>query len=152
MTALPISHWICRVIVLDTNVISEIMRPQPNEGVLSWLNDQDSSRLYITVITLAEIGYGLKILPEGRRKQILKNQFELFIAQGFSYRLLSFNQTSAETYAEIMAQRKLKGRPMSILDGQIAAITRVQNYALATRNTKDFECCDIELFNPFLSH
>jgi predicted nucleic acid-binding protein len=137
------------MVVVDTNVISEVMRPQPSALVLNWLNTQDSNQLFITTVTLAEIGYGLRILPEGQRRWQLHSRFEQFIAQAFEERVLDFTASAARAYAEIMGHRKEVGHPMSLLDGQIASIAHVHGFAVATRNIKDFEDCGLDLVNPF---
>ena len=137
------------MIVVDTNVISEVMRPQPSPLVLNWLNTQDSNQLFITTVTLAEIGYGLRVLPEGQRRRHLHSRFEQFIAQAFEERVLDFTASAARAYAEIMGHRKEAGHPMSLPDGQIASIAHVHGFAVATRNIKDFEDCGLELINPF---
>lgn len=137
------------MIVVDTNVISEAMRPQPSPAVLSWLNTQDGNQLFITTVTLAEIGYGLRILPDGQRRWQLHSRFEQFISQAFEERVLDFTASAARSYAEIMGHRKEVGRPMNLPDGQIASIAHTLGFAVATRNIKDFEHCGIELINPF---
>jgi predicted nucleic acid-binding protein len=137
------------MIVVDTNVISEVMRPQPSASVLNWLNSQDGNQLFITTVTLAEIGYGLRILPEGQRRWLLHNRFEQFIAQAFEERVLDFSVSAARAYAELMGHRKEIGRPMNLPDGQIASIALAHGFAVATRNIKDFEDCGLELINPF---
>lgn len=138
------------MIVVDTNVISEVMRPQPSPAVLDWLNTQDSNLLFITTVTLADIGYGLRVLPDGLRRRHLQARFEQFIAQAFEERVLDFTAPAAHAYAEIMGHRKESGRVMSLPDGQIAGIAFAQGFAVATRNIKDFEDCGIELINPFV--
>ena len=137
------------MIVVDTNVISEVMRPQPSSPVLSWLNSQDSNQLFITTVTLAEIGYDLRVLPEGQRRWQLHSRFEQFIAQAFEERVLDFTASAARAYAEIQGHRKELGRPMSLPDAQIASIAQTHGFAVATRNIKDFEDCGLELINPF---
>jgi toxin FitB len=137
------------MLVLDTNVISEVMRPQPSPAVLVWLNQQQSSQVYITTISIAEIGYGLRILADGQRRRLLQSRFDQFIGHGFDSRILDFDRPAAEAYAEIMAFRKEIGSSISFPDAQIAAITWVSRFILATRNTKDFEQCGIGLINPF---
>lgn len=137
------------MIVVDTNVISEVMRPKPSPSVLNWLNTQESRQLFITTVTLAEIGYGLRILPEGQRRWQLHSCFEQFIAEAFEERVLDFTASAAESYAEIMGHRKEIGRPMSLPDGQIASIAHAHGFAVASRNIKDFEDCGLELLNPF---
>lgn len=137
------------MILLDTNVISAVMAPAPPRPVLEWLNHQETVRLYLSAITLAEIGYGLRVLPDGRRRRDLENRFTKFVADGFEQRILSFDKRAAFLYGEIMGHRRELGRPLGILDGQIASIARAHRLAVATRNTRDFEDCGIELVNPF---
>lgn len=137
------------MIVLNTNVISEIMRPHPSTAVVAWLNQQPGINLFITTISLAEIGYGLRVLADGKRRRILQNRFDQFITQGFEYRILDFDIAAARTYSEIMGHKKEIGCPMSFSDGQIAAITLANNFMLATRNIKDFNHCGLDLINPF---
>lgn len=138
------------MILVDTNVISEIMKVAPSEVVLDWLNDQKSTDLYISAITIGEIEYGLRILPTGKRQVQLKDRFERFVALAFAQRILAFDEPAARIYAEIMGSRKEIGRPMSIPDGQIAATARARGLAVATRNTSDFVDCGIDLIDPFL--
>ncbi len=130
-------------------MLSQVMRPQSSPAVLVWLDQQQISQVYITTISIAEIGYGLRILADGQRCRLLQSRFDQFIAQGFASRILDFDRPAAEAYAEIMAFRKRIGSPMSFPDAQIAAITRVNRFNLATRNTKDFEQCGIGSINPF---
>jgi predicted nucleic acid-binding protein len=137
------------MITLDTNIISELMKISPSDKVVSWIDQQNSEGLCITSITIAEISYGIQALKDTRRKQRLDTAFQSLLVDGFQFRILDFNATSAELYGKIMAQRRSIGKPMSICDGQIAAITLNHNYTLATRNTNDFKNCDIELINPF---
>ena len=137
------------MIILDTNVVSEFMTSPPASQVLTWLNNQDVSSLYLSTITIAEIGYGLRAMPVGKRCKLLSERFERFVDGAFSQRILSFDENAARIYGEIMCHRKENGRPMSNLDGQIAAIARSRGFSVATRNIKDFELCQIELTNPF---
>ena len=137
------------MILLDTNVVSEVMAPKPKESVLDWLNSQRTEALYLSTITIAEISYGLHVLPAGKRRQMLEGRFDLFIGSGFAQRVLSFDERAARLYGELMSQRRKLGRPMSILDGQIAAIARANRFAVATRNVRDFERCGLEIVNPF---
>ena len=135
--------------MLDTNVVSEAMRIVPDTGVLRWLNESETSDLYLSTITIAEVSYGLQILPEGRRRDAISDRFEQFVSRGFSHRVLSFDEPAAIVYGEIMARTKKIGRPMSVPDGQIAAIAKTQNLVVATRNTGDFEPTGMELVNPW---
>ena len=137
------------MILLDTNIVSEVMRRKPSDRVLSWLNLRNNAELFVSSITIAEICYGLRILPVGQRRKQLETHFEQFIAQGFTGRIIEFDESAARVYAEIMGLRKEKGRPMSLPDGQIAAVARTNQLSLATRNIRDFAHCEIELINPF---
>lgn len=125
------------------------MTSPPASSVLEWLNAQDAMSLYLTTISIAEIGFGLRVMPKGKRRRLLEERFEQFVATAFEFRILSFDEAAARIYGEIKAYRKEMGRPLSDLDGQIAAIARASGFAVATRNIKDFEECGIELINPF---
>lgn len=137
------------MIILDTNVISEFMTSPPAAPVLDWLNAQEVADLYITTISIAEICYGLRVLPEGKRRRLLEERFDQFVEMAFSSRILAFDEKAARIYGDMMGERREAGRPMSSFDGQIAAIARVQGFAVATRNIKDFTGCQLELINPF---
>lgn len=137
------------MILLDTNVVSEAMAPAPAGSVLEWLNRADADTLYLSTITIAEIGYGLRVLPEGKRRRLLEERFDEFVERGFDQRLLTFDRAAARLYGEVMARRRKIGRPMGVADGQIAAIARANRFAIATRNVRDFEECGLEIVNPF---
>ncbi len=137
------------MILLDTNVVSEVMKVAPSKAVLEWLNDQDSNSLYVSTVTIGEIEYGLRILPAGKRRLELKERFEQFISKAFAERVLAFDEAAARTYGDVMGIRKELGRPMSVPDGQIAAVARSSGLAVATRNTSDFEDCGVDVVNPF---
>jgi predicted nucleic acid-binding protein len=137
------------VIILDTNIISEFMTAPPANPVLEWLNAQDAVSLYITTISIAEIGFGLYCMPRGKRQRLLAERFKQFIATAFETRTLPFDESAARLYGEIKGYRREIGRPLSDLDGQIACIARSMGFAVATRNIKDFTDFGIELINPF---
>ncbi|MCU7960015.1 MAG: type II toxin-antitoxin system VapC family toxin [gamma proteobacterium symbiont of Bathyaustriella thionipta] len=137
------------MIVLDTNVVSEFMSSPPAESVAAWLNAQNTSHLYFTTISIAEIGFGLRVMPDGNQQRLLTSRFEQFLMAAFTSRILPFDEEAARIYAGIRGQRREQGRPMSCFDGQIAAICRSKGFALATRNVKDFIDCGLELINPF---
>ncbi len=136
------------MILLDTDVISAVMRPVPVRTVLDWLDGEETASLYLTAISIAEIRYGLRILPDGKRRRDLEDRFERFVARGFERRILAFDEKAARFYGELMGHRKEIGRPMSILDGQIAAIARANRFAVATGNVRDFEHCGLEILEP----
>ena len=137
------------MILLDTNIISEMMKPIPNTRVIRWIDQQNVTQLFITTITIAEISYGINVLPRGNRRSILESAFNKAIKESFMHRILFFDDSAAHFYGKIMGERKKLGRPMSILDGQIAAIGRTHECAIATRNIHDFENCGLKLINPF---
>lgn len=137
------------MILLDTNVISEAMRPTPDERVINWLNRNQTTTMYMSTITIAEVEYGLEILPTGRRRFDLEGRFRQFVATGFGQRLVAFDTKAAHEYGKLMAHRRSIGRPMASLDGQIASIARAGGFTLATRNTTHFEECGLQLINPF---
>jgi predicted nucleic acid-binding protein len=136
------------MIVLDTNVVSELMRATPEPTVLAWLQQTSSTGLYTTAVTVAEIRYGIARLPEGRRRQTLHQAAdEIFAA--FPRQVLPFDLAAASAYADVVAGRERDGNPISGFDGQIAAICRSQAAVLATRNTKDFTDTGISLIDPW---
>lgn len=137
------------MIVLDTNVVSAVMAPMPVVSVVEWLDRHETANLYLSSITIAEIGYGLRILPDSRRRRTLEERFAEFVARGFEQRILAFDAEAARCYGDVMGHRREIGRPMSTLDGQIAAIARTHRMAVATRNVRDFEDCGFEVLNPF---
>jgi len=125
------------------------MTSPPAGPVLAWLNAQETASLYLSTITIAEIGFGLGVMSAGKRRRLLSERFEQFVATAFDQRILSFDEDAARIYGEILAHRRKIGRPMSNFDGQIAAIARSKGFGVATRNVKDFAECQIELVNPF---
>lgn len=137
------------MIVLDTNVISELVRREPSPIVLRNLRRLSSRDLYTTAITEAEIRFGLAILPRGRKHTALRNQLDLILKQEFAGRILPFDSTAAEAYAELVARRRATGQPISVFDGQIAAITLIHGAALATRNVCDFRGFAFSLIDPW---
>jgi toxin FitB len=137
------------MIILDTNIISEMMKPAPVKMVLDWLNKQEAVSLYLSTITIAEIGYGIRALLDGKRRGFLTNSFEALLAVAFENRILNFDEAATRQYGDIMVSHKKIGRPLSSLDGQIIAIARVNACAVATRNVQDFKCCGLMIINPF---
>jgi hypothetical protein len=137
------------MILLDTNVISEMMKQSPSAKVMAWIDQQEVMLVYISTITVAELSYGIHALPKGKRRNLIEDAFNKTIGEAFKHRLLSFDDVAAHIYGKIMGRRKALGRPLSILDGQIAAIALAHGAAIATRNTCDFTDCDLDLINPF---
>ena len=137
------------MILLDTNVVSEVMKTRPSDAVVAWLNGQASEKLFVSAITIGEVAYGLRILPDGKRRSGLRERFERFVAVAFDQRVLAYDESAARIYGELMGDRKELGLPMRVHDGQIAAIARLNHLAVATRNVLDFEHCGIDVLNPF---
>ena len=135
--------------ILDTNVVSELTNPVPNPVVLAWWNRQQLADMFTTTITEAELRYGLAIMPAGRYRNNMTMEVENFLAFEVAGRILSFDRAAARAYAVIYADRRLRGRPTSPSDCQIAAIASSQNMAVATRNVGDFTDCGVELINPW---
>jgi len=136
------------VIIVDTNVLSELMRPAPAPSVLTWLRAQPPDDLLVTAITLAEIAYGIELLPDGRRKELIAAT-ALQASAAFKGRVLPFDEASVPHFARIVSARERAGRPMASLDGQIAAICAAHGAVLATRNGKDFEETGLSVVNPW---
>jgi hypothetical protein len=137
------------MIVLDTNVLSELMRPKPNQIVVNWVASKSAKTLFITSLTQAEILYGLELLPTGKRRKALQKAARLMFEEDFRERILSFDTDAAQNFATIAAKRRILGHPISQIDAQIAAITYSHSGILATRNIVDFQDCGIALVNPW---
>ncbi|MGH2781831.1 MAG: type II toxin-antitoxin system VapC family toxin [Thermoleophilaceae bacterium] len=138
------------MIVVDTNVASELMRPSPSPSVVAWVRASSPPQLHTTAITVAEVLYGIERLAEGRRRTLLGTTArEVF--SSFADRVLPFDERAAEEYAEIVAAREAGGRPISGFDAQIAAICRGHGATLATRNATDFQETGIVTLNPWIA-
>ncbi len=137
------------MIILDTNIISEMMKSLPSLNVMAWIDQQNPCDLFVTTITIAEIVYGLRVLPVGKRRKMLEDAFYKSISLAFEHRVLGFDALAADRYGHLMADRKQIGKPLSILDGQIAAIAHINHFKIATRNISDFSDCGLALINPF---
>jgi predicted nucleic acid-binding protein len=138
------------VIVLDTNIASELMRAQPEPRVCAWLDAQVAGDLFLTVISVAEILWGIERLPNGKRKEQMLVAAEAMFREDFQERLLVFDEHAAACYAKVIAHRQSIGRPISMADAQIAAICLQHQAVLATRNLRDFEALGLDLVNPWL--
>lgn len=125
------------------------MQPSPTERVVAWLDDKETDSLFLTAVTVAEVRYGLEILPHGARQRRLQESFENLLDGGFLFRILDFDLPATTYYGNLMASRRRAGRPMSMADGQIAAIALSYSAELATRNGRDFQGCGLQLHNPF---
>jgi predicted nucleic acid-binding protein len=137
------------MIILDTNVLSELLRPSPARQVEAWLSTQDGTQVYFTTIGEAELRHGVAIMPAGKRRAELAKAIEGMLSDDFRDRILSFDRAAARAYAAIAAERRAAGRPISQFDCQICAIARANDAVIATRNTADFEGCGVVLFDPW---
>ncbi len=137
------------MIILDTNVVSELLRPQPAPQVESWLASHDGANVYFTSVGEAELRHGVAILPKGRRRTLLGEAISAMLDEDFRDRVLPFDREAAVAYADISSERRAAGRPISQFDCQIAAIARARSAAVATRNIGDYEGCRITLIDPW---
>lgn len=137
------------MIVLDTNVLSEVMRPRPDEQVLRWVSAQPIDSLFTAAICQAEILLGVALLEKGKRRRGLEAAVTDMFEVDLEGRVLPFSGAAAASFADIVAGRRRRGRPISHADAQIAAIVRVTGARLATRNVADFEHCGVEVVNPW---
>lgn len=137
------------MIILDTNVVSELIRAAPDPGVRAWVNSIPSTQITTTSITAAELYYGVARLPTGQRRQQLAVAVSALLNDALRGRIAPFDERAARRYADVISGRERAGRPIEVLDAQIAAICRELGAALATRNIKDFEETGVELIDPW---
>jgi predicted nucleic acid-binding protein len=137
------------VIVLDTNVLSELMKPEPSKRAASWIARRSVRSLYVTSVTQAEILYCILLMPSGRKRRAIEEAAVEMFDTEFARRVLPFGSDAAVRYARIAADRRMIGRPISHFDAQIAAITAIAGASLATRNVDDFAQCGIDVVNPW---
>ena len=137
------------MIVLDTNVLSALMRPSPDEEVVQWLDDQPRSSIWTTAITVLEIRFGLQILPAGRRRARLMHAFDTVIVAKIESRIAQFDLAAAQHAADLMAVRQKRGRPVDLRDTLIAGIVLAHGAELATRNIDHFADLSVRVVNPW---
>ena len=137
------------MIILDTNVLSEALRPDPSPAVLEWLAALHRTTAFTTTITQAEILYGIESMPAGKWRTGLLAAADRIFGQEFSGRILPFDEDAARAYARIVSSRDAAGKPISQFDAMIAAIAHAHEASVATRNTSDFQGCGIVLVNPW---
>ena len=137
------------ILVIDTNVASELMRPQPTAAVAAWIAERDAQDMYLTAVSEAELLYGVAIMPIGKRRSALEAAMTRWLDRGFRERILPFDSAAARVYAEIAAARRREGRPIGEADCQIAAISRLRGAVLVTRNVRDFEGTGLNVIDPW---
>ena len=137
------------MIVLDTNVLSELMRPEPAAAVVRWVAGLPAAQVFTTSVTQAEIGHGLALMPLGARRDALEDAVDCMFSEDFGGRILPFDTAAAYEYPTIVATRKQNGAPIAAFDAMIAAIARSRGTAVATRNVKDFDGCGVAVIDPW---
>ena len=137
------------MVLLDTNVVSELLRPSPNPAVEGWVAERPAAELHFSAVGEAELRYGVAILSAGRRKDALAQAIDAILREDFEGRILPFDSATAREYEEIASARRASGRTVAPADCQIAAIARSRNMTVATRNVRDFEDMGIEVVDPW---
>jgi len=137
------------VIILDTNVVSEPMKPNGNPTVQTWLDQQVAETLYLTTTSLSELLVGIEMLPDGKRKEGLDVALSELVMRLFGSRILSFDQRAAMAYAPLIGRARAGGRLISVADGQIAAIAAVHGFSIATRDIAPFVAAGVPVINPW---
>lgn len=138
------------MVILDINVISEPLKRTGDLAVVEWLDQQDIETLYLTAVTVAELRFGIAVLPLGRRKRHLEAEFEQRILSLFKERILPFDEAATVTYARIRAKAKAEGKSIGVADGCIAAIAAHRGFSVATRDTSPFEAAGVGVINPWI--
>jgi predicted nucleic acid-binding protein len=138
------------MIILDTNVLSALMRATPDKNVVAWLDKQSRISVWTTSVTILELRFGLQILPAGKRRSHLIQALEAVLAKGIGERVAHFDTVAAQHAADLMASRYNRGRPTELRDTMIAGIVLAQHATLATRNTPHFEDLSVPVINPWL--
>jgi predicted nucleic acid-binding protein len=139
------------MIVLDTNVISELWKIEPDSNVLAWIDAQMIETLYLSTITIAELRFGLASMPDGKRRGIYQDRLEREVLPAFTGRILSFDLDASQAYAQLMARAKQAGKSIGKADGYIAATAAARGLTVATRDTSPFEAAGINVINPWNS-
>lgn len=137
------------MIVLDTNLISELWKVDPDKNVLAWIDAQTVETLYLSAITVAELRYGLATMPPGKRRTIYKERLEREVLPTFAGRVLAFDLDTSKTYAELMARARADGKAIAQADGYIAATAAEHGFMVATRDTSPFTAAKIPVINPW---
>jgi predicted nucleic acid-binding protein len=137
------------MIVVDTNVLSEVIRPVPSSKVVRWMEARPAAGLFTTAITLGEMLYGVELVASGKRRVALQQAMETMFEDKFAGRILTFDQDAARAFADISAACRRLGRPISEMDAQVGGIARSRGAAIATRNVRDFQDCGVELIDPW---
>lgn len=138
------------MIIVDTNVVSEPMKPKPSPAVIDWLDNQRSATLYLTTTSLSELLSGVAMLPDGKRKAATEDVLDHLLKTLFGDRILPFDRAAAGTYADILSVTKRNGFAIGVPDAQIAAIARCYGFCVATRDTAPFKAAQIDVADPWI--
>ena len=139
------------MLLLDTNILSELMRSAPDPAVTTWLDRQPAESIWTTTITIFEIRFGLEILPDSRRRDLLQRLFERVLQEGIEGRILSFDPTAAQHAAGLAATRQALGHPVDFRDTLIAGIALARRATIVTRNTRHFADVNVPLIDPWMN-
>jgi predicted nucleic acid-binding protein len=139
------------MILIDTNVISEPLRVSPDPHVIDWLDDQPLETLFLSVVTVAELRFGVARLPDGKRRDGLRERLETQVLPSFAGRILTFDLAATQAYADLMAKAQAAGSAIGMADGYIAAIARSNGMTVASRDTTPFEAAGVSVINPWLA-
>ena len=137
------------MILIDTNVISELWKVEPNPNVLAWIDAQAVETLYLPAITVAELRYGLATMPDGKRRTIYQARLEGEVLPAFTARVLPFDLDATQAYADVMARARTEGKAVGKADGYIAAIAKARGFTVATRDIQPFLAAGVEVINPW---
>tara|TARA_R110001583_G_scaffold165766_1_gene318490 strand:+ start:682 stop:1107 length:426 start_codon:yes stop_codon:yes gene_type:complete len=137
------------MIVIDTNVISELWKIAPNPTVLAWIDAQAIETLYLSAITVAEIRYGLATMPEGKRRKVYEERLVNEVLPAFTGRVLPFDMDASQAYANLMARAKAEGQAIGTADGYIAAIASTRGFSIVTRDIAPFQAAGLKVINPW---
>lgn len=137
------------MIIIDTNVISELWKIDPDSNVLAWMDAQVIETLYLSVVTVAELRYGLAAMPNGRRRKFYQTRLEQEVLPAFSDRVLAFDLEASQAYAELMVQAREEGKAIGMADGYIAATAAIRGFMVATRDTNPFKAAGLSVINPW---
>jgi predicted nucleic acid-binding protein len=137
------------MILLDTNVVSEPLRPKPDPNVLRWLDAQAAESLYLSTVSLAELLLGIESLPTGKRRKALAAALDERIITLFGERIVAFDVRAAESYPRVVIDARRQGHPISVADAQIAAIAASRQFSVATRDVVPFESAGVQTINPW---
>jgi toxin FitB len=138
------------MILIDTNVVSEPWKPVPDARVLDWLDAQAIETLFLSAITIAELRFGIAVMPEGKRRKVLHDRLEGEVLPLFSGRALSFDIQASEAYATLMAEARTAGKALGTADGYIAATALAHGFSVATRDVSPFEASGLKVINPWV--